>query len=266
MSSLCGPTIVGKRASAPRRCPACRRPTASSGSRRRAACRGLGAASSASRCTSAMFSTRMTAPFGQLAERADHLGMAGMADQDDRVAAPEMQLGLAMDLGDQRAGRVDGERSCASARFGRHRLRHAMGREDHRARRSSGSRRVPRRRWRPSSSGSRPRICCARSRAGRRRADHRSSAPARPRRWRGSRRRRSRAERRAGSAAAACRRCPGRARGSRFRRSCGGCGEGGALLSTGVTHEPGRKRDAEAPCSTIAAGLGPRRLKGAGGR
>ena len=46
-------------------------------------------------------------PFGHLAERADHLGMAGMADEQDMAAALDQPLGLAVDLGDERAGRVE---------------------------------------------------------------------------------------------------------------------------------------------------------------
>ena len=42
-----------------------------------------------------------------------------------------MPLGLAMDLGDQRAGGVDIEQ-VAAAGLGRHRLRHAVGGEHHR--------------------------------------------------------------------------------------------------------------------------------------
>ena len=49
----------------------------------------------------------------QLAERADHLGMAGVADQHDLAAALVMDFGLAMDLGDQRAGGVEREEIAA---------------------------------------------------------------------------------------------------------------------------------------------------------
>ena len=44
---------------------------------------------------------------GDLAHRAFDLGMAGMADQDDLAALVGIALALDMDLGDQRAGRVD---------------------------------------------------------------------------------------------------------------------------------------------------------------
>ena len=46
-------------------------------------------------------------PLGHLAERADHLGMAGMADEQYVAAALDQPLGLAVDLGDERAGRVE---------------------------------------------------------------------------------------------------------------------------------------------------------------
>ncbi len=51
--------------------------------------------------------------------------MPGMADQDHRAARLVVALGLAMHLGDQRAGRVDIE-EVAAASLGRHRLRHAV--------------------------------------------------------------------------------------------------------------------------------------------
>jgi hypothetical protein len=49
----------------------------------------------------------------QLPERADHFRMMGMPDQEDFAAALEMDRGLAVHLGDQRAGRVQRERNCA---------------------------------------------------------------------------------------------------------------------------------------------------------
>ena len=67
----------------------------------------------------------------QLAERADHLGMAGMADQHDLAAALVMDFGLAVDLGHQRAGGVERE-EIAALGFRGDRFRHAMGGEDHR--------------------------------------------------------------------------------------------------------------------------------------
>ena len=44
---------------------------------------------------------------GHLAERADHLGVAGVADEQDVPAVGDQPLGLAVDLGYQGAGRVD---------------------------------------------------------------------------------------------------------------------------------------------------------------
>ena len=65
-----------------------------------------------------------------LAHGADHLGMAGMADQQHGAAVLVMPLDLAVDLGDQRAGGV-GEDQLAAAGLGRHRLGHAVRREHH---------------------------------------------------------------------------------------------------------------------------------------
>ena len=67
----------------------------------------------------------------QLAERADHLRMMGMADQEDLAAALEMDRGLAMHLGHQRAGRIERE-EIARLGFGRNRFRNAVGRKHHR--------------------------------------------------------------------------------------------------------------------------------------
>jgi hypothetical protein len=54
-----------------------------------------------------------------------------MADQQDLAAALEVDRRLAMDLGHQRAGRVQGE-EIARLGLGRNRFRHAMGRKYHR--------------------------------------------------------------------------------------------------------------------------------------
>ena len=89
----------------------CRRPTASSGWRRR----GCADRRTSSVSASATSSTSSTAPGGQLAHGADHLGMAGMADQQHRAARVVMALGLAMHLGDQRAGGVDDRAACGGA-------------------------------------------------------------------------------------------------------------------------------------------------------
>ena len=67
----------------------------------------------------------------QLAHGADHFGMAGMADQHDLAAAAEMDLGLAVHLGDQRAGGVEREQVAARRLLG-NRARHAVGGEDDR--------------------------------------------------------------------------------------------------------------------------------------
>ena len=70
-------------------------------------------------------------PFGQLPHGAFDLGVAGVADQHNLAARREMPLGLDMDLGDQRTGCIQVEQ-LAAAGFGGDRLRHAMGRKDHR--------------------------------------------------------------------------------------------------------------------------------------
>ncbi len=70
---------------------------------------------------------------GELAHRADDLGVAGMADQEHVAAEALVTHRLLVNLGDQRAGRVEVE-EVARLGIGRHRLRHAMGREDYRAR------------------------------------------------------------------------------------------------------------------------------------
>ena len=65
-------------------------------------------------------------PLGRLAEGADHLGMAGMADEKDVAAGLDQPLGLAMDLADQGAGGVE-KIKAAVPRGGGHRLGHAVG-------------------------------------------------------------------------------------------------------------------------------------------
>ena len=69
---------------------------------------------------------------GQLAHGADDLGMAGMADEDDVAAALVVDLRLAVHLGHQRAGGVDGEEVAGVGRR-RHRFGDPVGREDHRS-------------------------------------------------------------------------------------------------------------------------------------
>ena len=77
------PGSPGKRAAAPRRSPRCRRPTGSSGSGR-PDCRDR-------RHRPPRVVDRLDQghrPFGDLAEGADHLGMPGMADEQDVAARP----------------------------------------------------------------------------------------------------------------------------------------------------------------------------------
>ena len=69
-------------------------------------------------------------PGGYLTEGADHLGMAGMADEDDVAPRRDQSLRLAMDLRYQRTGRVEIV-EAAVLRGGGHRFGHAMRREDH---------------------------------------------------------------------------------------------------------------------------------------
>ncbi len=54
-----------------------------------------------------------------------------MADQHDLAAAPEMNFGLAMDLGHQRTGGVERQQVTPGRLFW-NRARHAVRREDHR--------------------------------------------------------------------------------------------------------------------------------------
>ena len=70
-------------------------------------------------------------PGRNLAEGADDLRMAGVADEQDMAPVGDQPLGLAVDLGDQRTGRIDVGQPAA-LRLGRNRFRHAMGRKHHR--------------------------------------------------------------------------------------------------------------------------------------
>ena len=54
-----------------------------------------------------------------------------MADEDDVPAIGDQPLGLAMDLGDERASRIDIAEAAVQCGGG-HRLGHAVGREHHR--------------------------------------------------------------------------------------------------------------------------------------
>ena len=67
----------------------------------------------------------------QLADRADHLGVVGMPDQQDFATALEMDRGLAVHLRHQRAGRVQRE-EIAGAGIRRNRFGNPMGRKHHR--------------------------------------------------------------------------------------------------------------------------------------
>ena len=68
---------------------------------------------------------------GKLPDRSHHLGMAGVADQQDVAAALVMDLGFPVNLGDQRTGGVECE-EIARFRLRRHGLRNAMRGKDHR--------------------------------------------------------------------------------------------------------------------------------------
>ena len=75
---------------------------------------------------------RLVHPADGLLDGADHLRMAGVADQQDVAAGGVVTLGLDMDLGHQGAGGVQ-EQQFAGAGAGGHRLGHAVRREHHRA-------------------------------------------------------------------------------------------------------------------------------------
>ena len=128
----------------------------------------------------------------RLAHRPDDLLVAGVADQDDRVAVGRVAARLHVHLRHERAGGVDRVVAERAAEFactdGRDAVR---GEDDRRAgghlllARRRRSRRAPRARGR--------RGCCGRSACGRRRARRSARAPARPSRRRARRRRSSRA-------------------------------------------------------------------------
>src|SRR3546814_16689212 len=65
----------------------------------------------------------------KLPHRALDFRMAGMADQDHFTAFARIALDLDMDLGDQRAGRIE-DRQLALARRLTHRLRNAVRRDN----------------------------------------------------------------------------------------------------------------------------------------
>jgi len=64
----------------------------------------------------------------QLPHGADHLGMAGVADEHDVATGGVVAFGLAVHLADQRAGRIERDQLPLIG-LDRHRLRHAMGGE-----------------------------------------------------------------------------------------------------------------------------------------
>ena len=188
------PDLREPRLEARRRPPRCRRPTASSGSGRR----GSPGSATSTDWASSTVSIKVIDPAGHLAEGADDLGMAGMADEQDVASVLDQPLGLAVDLGDQRAGRVD-EGQAAVLRGGRHRLGHAVGREDHRPVVRDFVQLVDENRAQ-FAAAARRRSGCGRSRGGRRPALRTARARARRSGSRGRLRRRIRAGRRSGRA------------------------------------------------------------------
>ena len=85
------------------------------------------------RCDIGLVLDQRNGAFRQLPHRADHLGVAGMADQEDMAAEALVAHRLLVDLGDQRTGRVEIE-EVARLGVGGDGFRHAMGGEDDRAR------------------------------------------------------------------------------------------------------------------------------------
>ena len=128
---------------------------------------------------------------GRLAHRAHDLLVAGMADQDDRVAVRRVTPRLHVHLRHERAGRVD---HVVAERLRTRRARTARRRAP---RRRSSRRPAPpprcRRRSRRAPRGRGRRGCCARSACARRRAGRSARARARPSRPLARRRRSSRA-------------------------------------------------------------------------
>ena len=90
----------------------------------------LGVARLEASAQSSVVSISVAAPARQLAQGADHLGMAGMADQDDLQPLLVMRACLDMHLGDERAGGIEVEHVAGLCR-GRDRLGHAMCRKNH---------------------------------------------------------------------------------------------------------------------------------------
>jgi hypothetical protein len=69
-------------------------------------------------------------PFGQLAHGADHLGVTGMADQENFIAAAWWRSASTMDLRDQRTGRIKVKEVAETGGSGNG-LRHAVRRKYH---------------------------------------------------------------------------------------------------------------------------------------
>jgi len=188
MSSFFGPTIAGSGASAPRRSPRRRRPKASFASRRQASRdRGPRAARHPRRSRPGIRRLR-TAP------SCPRPPGAGMADHHD-LATGLVHLGdLDVDLGDQRARRVEHLESPRCS-LGLHGLRDPVRGEDHggpAGTSSSSSTKIA-----PWHAGRRRRSGCARPRGARRSGPRIARAPARRSRSRDRRRRRSRGDWRA---------------------------------------------------------------------
>ena len=112
----------------------------------------------------------------QLAQRADHLGMPGVADQHDLQALGMVRPRLGVHLGDQRAGRIE---VVQAARLGsrRHGLRHAMCRKDHGCTGFGNLVQLLHKYGAFGLQGSPPRDDCGRSRGARRRGGRTASAP-----------------------------------------------------------------------------------------
>ena len=127
MSSLRGARMFGEATFSARRSPPCRRPTSVVWVRKAR----LAVSGTSRSATSSTGLDQAHRAIRNLAESADDLRVAGVADKQDVPALLDKPLGLAVDLGHERAGGVHiGQ--AAVLRFGRHRLRNAMRRENHR--------------------------------------------------------------------------------------------------------------------------------------
>ena len=127
MSSLCGPVMVGNfgfRAATMWRVSSTDSVVCVTQAR-------LSGFSGSSAAICSRSSTRVIEPLGSWPMVPTTSGMAGMADQQHVAAALVVDLGLAVDLGHQRAGGVDGEQAAVVG-VGRHGLGDAVGGEDHR--------------------------------------------------------------------------------------------------------------------------------------